>query len=482
MRRAATRDPVEYLARLAVDASLLDDLVAEVTVGEAHFFRAPEQFSVIMEELLRPRPAAAHGRPLRIWSAGCASGEEPYTMAILLHRLGLLGDSSILGTDISRAALAKAQRARYTRWSLRGVDAGIVQAYFKPARDEFELIPEIKNSVEFRYLNLVEDAYPSLAAGVWGMELILCRNVLIYFDAETAARVTRRLIATLSPDGWLVLGATDPTASEPAACEAVLTGAGLVYRRRGREEAGLQRTITSWSAPAEPIATASFPGALAATEATPDLAREIPSPSPHEYQRWSEQREESPRTGSDDRSDPGARPALGPEPETPSEAAARAYAGHDYSNAIVLAERAVRRDPAHVGSWIVLVRSLANQGELAAAGRACAAALDRHRTSAELHYLHAVLLGEAGRHVAAATAARRALYLDPRLVPAHLALATALARAGAAAGARRAIRNARRLLEAMPNDAPVPSGDGETVGRLLEMTQVHLSLLGEEAA
>jgi chemotaxis protein methyltransferase CheR len=142
----------------------------------------------------------------------------------------------------------------------------------------------------------------------------------------------------------------------------------------------------------------------------------------------------------------------------------------------------VERDGSDPAPWIVLVRALANRGELEAAGHSCAAAFDRHSTSAELAYLHAVLLAEAGRHADAVAAARRSLYLDRGLVVAHLALGGALARLGDTEGARRSARNARRLLAGMPPDAIVPGSDGEPASRLAEMAEVQLQLLKEAAA
>jgi Flp pilus assembly protein TadD len=142
----------------------------------------------------------------------------------------------------------------------------------------------------------------------------------------------------------------------------------------------------------------------------------------------------------------------------------------------------VQHDGGDPAVWVLLVRALANRGDLRAAGQACAAALDRHRTCAELAYLHAVLLGEAGRHAAAAGAARRALYLDRTLAVAHLALGAALARLGDARGARRALRNAERLLAELPPGAVVPASDGEPAARLAAIARAQLGLLRGAAA
>ena len=436
MRQAKLSDPdlKTYLARLAVEPALLDDLVAEITVGETYFFREPRQFAVLRGDIL---PALLSGRPpdrpLRVWSAGCASGEEPYTVAIMLRELGADRGAHIVGTDLSRGALAKAYRGRYTRWSLRGTPEHAVGRYFTPVGNQFELAAAVRAAVEFRYLNLAEDTYPSFATGVWGMDVILCRNVLIYFDAETVARAARRLIDCLSEDGWLLLGSSDPLLADLVRCEVVVTSAGLAYRR-----AGVRKVVA------------------------PEIhAPPIPSPP--------------------------LEPARDPAPEPPRASddpaeAARCYAARDYGRAAELAAALVRRDGSDPLLWIILVRALANRGELDAAGRACAAALDRHRASAEITYLHAVLLAEAGRFAEAAGAARRALYLDRGLVVAHLALGGALARLADTAGAHRAFRNARRLLAAMAPGELVPASDGEPAGRLAEMARVRMQLLPEPAA
>jgi chemotaxis protein methyltransferase CheR len=449
MRRAKLSDLAVYLARLMAEPALLDDLVAAITVGETYFFREAQQIAVIRDQVIPAlRAGRTPGNPLRIWSAGCATGEEPYTLAIVLRQLGLQDTARIVATDLSRTALTQARGARYTRWSLRGVPDQVVDSCFEGVDDRFLLAPAIREAVDFRYLNLAEDTYPSLPTGIWGMDLILCRNVLIYFDAETVARVARRLIDSLSDDGWLLLGASDPALSELVDCEVMVTGAGLAYRRPGRDARQL----------------------FARAVVTPVIALPVsPSPPP----------------APEPLPPPPVEPARVTVAEAPVEefdSAARAYAERDYEHAAELAARSVQRDGGDPAPWIVLVRSLANRGDLDGAGRASAAALDRHRTSAELTYLHAVLLAEAGRHADAATAARRALYLDRGFVVAHLALGAALARLGDTAGARLAFRNAERLLAAMAPGAPVPASDGELAGRLGEMAGVHLRLLAEVAA
>lgn len=443
MRRAGLRDPGTYLARLGDESALLDDLVTEITVGETYFFREPRQFDAIRHQIIPSLLSRqARERPLRVWSAGCATGEEPYTLAIVLRELGLAGAAHIVATDLSRAALTKARQARYTKWSLRGVSDEVVRTYFEHAHDRFLLAPSIRDAVDFRYLNLAEDSYPSPSAGVWGMDLILCRNVLIYFGADTVARVARRLLDSLSDDGWLLLGASDPPLGDLVPCDVVATGAGLAYRRPGRGDTRPGTTV-----------------AVTPIFVRPEQPPPVPPPA-------------------------GSGPTGVVIPEAPADdlnGIVGADAERNDDGATNLAARLVQHDEPDPIPWILRVRSLANRGDLDAAGRACTTALDHHRTSAELTYLHAALLAEAGHDSEAAAAARRALYLDRGFVVAHFALGRALARLGDTAGARRAFHNAERLLAAGNPTELVPASDGEPAGRLVEMARAQLRLLDEVA-
>lgn len=418
MRRARVRAPSDYFAQVAARAELMDDLVADITVGETYFFREPRQLAVlrtqILPDLLAQRPA---GHRLRIWSAGCATGEEAYTLAILAREVGLDPQPYIIATDISRVSLKRAGLARYGRWSLRGTPPDVVPRYFDADGPTFRLDASLRASVEFGYLNLAADAYPSLATGVWGMDVVLCRNVLMYFDRETVMNVSRRLIDALAVGGWLVLGPSDPVLEAPAHCDIVVTEAGLMYHRSAERKASIT-AIPSQSLRASPI---------------PPVQDAWPAPH-------------TPATASTSRKDL----------RTPSVA--------------VCAQS------------IAEVRELANRGALEEAGRACAAALDVHRQSAELHYLHAVLLAEAGHCAESARAARAALYLDRELIVAQIALGTALVRIGNHDEARRAFRNAERLLSKLSPDAPVPAANHEPAARLAEMVRTRLALLSTVAA
>ena len=170
----------------------LESLVGALTIGETHFFRNRPQFDALADHILPELIARRRVvRQLRIWSAGCASGEEAYSLAILIERL--LPDLDqwqvlILATDINRQALVKAQRGVYSQWSFREVPPDVQATFFTRRGREFDIVPRLRERVTFAYLNLVEDTYPSLLTHTHTMDLILFRNVLIYFRPAAAHR------------------------------------------------------------------------------------------------------------------------------------------------------------------------------------------------------------------------------------------------------------------------------------------------------
>jgi len=365
-------------------------------------------------------------------------------MAIALHQIGAAGRGAVLGTDLSQAALARARRGEYGAWALRNVPEEVVRHYFERRAQRFELSPWIRRQVEFRAHNLAGGEDGAGGYGFGPMDLIMCRNVLIYLDGATVARVAQRLLESLGEDGCLLLGASDPMIGHVVRSDVEVTEAGLLYRRprRGR-----------WHAAARP--------ASRAEPVTPGLAAP-PVAAP-----------------------PSAQPAVAPPVPTfgdRREKLGRCYAERDYLASEALARELIVAGDGSPAVEITLVRSLANRGALVEAGRACAAALDAHRTSAELVYLHGVLLAQGGMMAESAEAFRRALYLDRTLVVAHLAMGDALARTGEPAGARRAFRSAARLLAELPADATVPASDGAPTARLAEVARSRLRLLDHSAA
>jgi chemotaxis protein methyltransferase CheR len=155
MSRAGVTELERYAQRIETDRASLEELIAELTVGETYFFREWPQFEFIRRQVLPEIQQRRGGDAVfRIWSAGCASGEEPYSLAILLETEGLQDRAHILATDISREALARAEAGRYRSWSLRDQGAQIVAPYLCRSGDTFVLAERIRRRVSFQYLTL----------------------------------------------------------------------------------------------------------------------------------------------------------------------------------------------------------------------------------------------------------------------------------------------------------------------------------------
>lgn len=445
MQRTRIHSPDSFVASVRTGGPLLDDLLAEVTTGESYFFREHSHFAFLRQTVLpgfRARRLA--DQKFRAWSAGCSTGEEAYSLAIALREETT--PASIVGTDISRTRLAAARRGVYRKWSFRGVSADVIARYFAVDGESLTLAPEIRRDAEFRYLNLAADSFPSMSTGVWGMDFILCRNVLIYFDPETIARVAEALLCSLSEDGYLVLSATDPPLHDIAACEVVPASGLVAYRRLAA--AGRSRN-SKWL----PL-QANLPAAGPLSVAT--------VPPNNASLRLDEQRHGI------------GLPSRRSEPS--GNGARDAYKARDYARTAALVDSAAVRGEHDIDDLIVGIRALANLGRLEEAGRACATALDWHRDNAQLHYIHSILVAQAGLREESARAAKRAIYLDRSMIVAHLALGTALAGTPDQAGAQRAFGVAERMLAEMPPSDEVPHSDGEPAGRLLELARAQARL------
>jgi chemotaxis protein methyltransferase CheR len=232
MARANQDDVEAYLRDVSLDNALLDDLLTELTIGETYFFRTHEHFDhlrrVVLPEI-RERRGQDH--VVRAWSAACSSGEEPYSIAALLMAEGWEDHMSVRATDVSRTALARAQQGRYTDWSLRGPSADRMRAHLKQEGRFYWLSQDVKRHVQLGYLNLALETWPSADSGVWQLDVVFCRNVLIYFNRATIEGVARRLHASLDDGGYLFTGPSDPPLGDYAPFEPVLTEWGVLYRK-----------------------------------------------------------------------------------------------------------------------------------------------------------------------------------------------------------------------------------------------------------
>jgi chemotaxis protein methyltransferase CheR len=238
MRAAGCADVPSYLALVAspTGGAERQALLDEVTIPETHFFRNPPQIRAlrkyVLPELLKQ---AGSTRKLRIWSAGCSTGEEPYTIAMLLRELlppSAGWDLKVIATDVSTRALTAARRGRYAERAFVMTDPVDLQRFFvlDATAGCYEVRDEIKELVEFRHHNLVTEAPPAVPGE---LDLVLCRNVTIYFDRETTRALMQRLHTSLRDGGYLFLGHAETLWQISDAFALVSLGDAFVYRRPG---------------------------------------------------------------------------------------------------------------------------------------------------------------------------------------------------------------------------------------------------------
>lgn len=241
-----------YRALLDRDQTAFDDLAGLLTVPETHFYREPSGVAVLQQAALEVAARRRPHEPVAVWSAGCASGEEAYTVAMATAEVGLGEGVRVLGTDLSPRALAKAERGVYGRWSLRGVDQLRRRRWFVPDSGGYRVRDDLRDRVRFRCMNL-------LAGAPGRFDIVVCRNVLIYFTPDAARRAAGVLWDALRLGGWLLTGVSDPPLALPG-LEVVATSRGLAYRR----------LTAGHDLPAPP------PGPAAGPQAAPERTTEVP--------------------------------------------------------------------------------------------------------------------------------------------------------------------------------------------------------------
>lgn len=209
----------------------LSEVIDLLTTNETYFFRQEYQLRAFRDEVL---PALAESnrfqRRLTVWSAGCSSGEEAYTLAILVHESGLFSnwDVRIVGSDISKRSVAAARRGVYRSASFRTVSESARGTYFRQVEDGEQVVDYIRKMCHFGQLNLLDGSRASIVGRV---DAIFCRNVLIYFDLRSRRRVIDNLYERLLPGGYLLLGHSESLLNLSTAFELVHLNEDLVYRK-----------------------------------------------------------------------------------------------------------------------------------------------------------------------------------------------------------------------------------------------------------
>lgn len=193
----------EYLTLLKTDQDKLEEFIAYLTINVSEFYRNPEQWQLLEKEML-PYLFERFGKNIKIWSAACSTGDEPYTLAMLLAKFIPMNQIHITATDIDKQVLSKAQMGLYDEKSLRGLPKEYVSKYFtKIGARSYQISEEVKRCVDFKQHNLLKDPF------VKDYHMIICRNVMIYFTEEAKAEINKRFCDSLKQDGLLFVGSTE---------------------------------------------------------------------------------------------------------------------------------------------------------------------------------------------------------------------------------------------------------------------------------
>lgn len=406
---------IEQLLSSPPSVELMEKIASLLTNGETYFWREPLIFDAlarrILPELIQVRRSS--GRCLRIWSAGCSSGEEPYSIAIALRSAIPDLDRwrvTILATDINTESLRKASIGIYGEWSFRNASAAFVERNFRPRKDgKREILPEIRDMVTFARLNLAEDPFPSFSNGTDAIDIVFCRNVLMYFSSERAFEVGGKIYESLADDGWLLVGASELSQSLFPRFQSVRIGDVFAYRKT-REAARIPeiefaqpQTEFIWP---DPVFSVPEPAVV------PVPAAAVPEP---------------------------------PAEKTPEE-----------------------KPEINVTA---LARALADRGDLDDALKLCEKALSGEKLDPSLHYLRAAVLQEMGRNEEAYRSLERTLYVDPKFVLAHFALGNLAMRKGDRKTGRRCFKNALELVEPLADSDVLSGSAGLAVGRFREIVR-----------
>jgi chemotaxis protein methyltransferase CheR len=471
-----------------------------VTVGHTEFFRDAKQFRALEKSVL-PELVTRARRELRkvsVWSAGCATGEEPYSVAMVLAELGALSlEVDLWATDLNLAAVEAARQGRFSARRCVSISPERLRRFFRPVEDGYEALPSLRDYIRFDGQNLAAPVFDKVGLG--SLDLILCRNVIIYFDLPTIRGLMDRFLAALRPGGLLFLGYSESLFKVYDRFEMIEVDGAFVYRRSLNEPGARPPPLRMTPYPGEPEAPerkpqtpesfasdlrkriqaeaalkASGVGAVVGprgpgTPAGPSAvargpvptAPVPPPPRPAEASRPRAAGEPQ-ATGAQD----SVRPRVTSEPPTPQPArtstgevpavawpkllppaerlavAVRKMAQGDFASAIAGVERLLADEPSDLDALLTLGNLYSLTGRIPEARDTFAQAIQREPLCVEARVFGGVAALQAGNLVEARSELSKALFLEPTLAIGHYLLAQVYERSQESEAARRSYRNA----------------------------------------
>ncbi len=478
MRALQCRSFESYMERLKSSMASHDELrelASELTIGETYFFRSPEQLSVFSEVTLPRLTRIDHARPIRILSAGCSTGEEPYTLAMTLRELGPLApaDVSILAIDINPEALDKARRGRYSAWAMRATPPQCVEKYFHRERSQFALDEGVQAMVQFeeRSLAVEDDQF-------WQphrFDIVFCRNVIMYLSARVVREVIARFARVLAPDGFLFLSHAEPLRGISQAFQVEYAEGAFYYTLRN---AGAAATLSPRAWPVSHRKDTFQPPLRSVSRVRP-VTSVLPALSlrPGSIER-------STLAASCAIATPAVAESAAPSPAemNPSAKGASLSLGaalmkaEQYDEALAALEALTTAD--RLDPDVLLLRAIiqVERGKLDEAAELCALLLSLDGLNAAAHYLTALCHEHGGRRASAIDSYRVGVYLDSAFAMPHLRLGLMFRREGDLPGARRELQNASMLLAQEDPARVLLFGGGFSRSTLIDLCASELRL------
>lgn len=509
MKAIKLASPEKYY-QLLTDQSLESknewrQVVLLLTTNESYFMRDKGQFylleKVILPELIEQKielkKTLGIQPTLRLWSAGCSTGEEPYSLAILLKQL--ISDWSewkilVLGSDINEAALEKAKRGIYSEWSFRLVDSQVQSRYFKQHKNEWEIDVKLRHSVDFKSVNLVSDNFPNLYNDIYNMDLIVCRNVFVYFEAQYISIALKKFAQTLKPGGYLMTGHAELHGQTAGEFQPKIFPESVVYQRcdlqknqfcaadpgavRETSSLGRAETIKAETikpvAGDRPLAEMTSPAILLggnSGERTPILTESTPLGKMLRARYVEGDRSTSvPVAKTSETELQQMLAALISEAKT-------CFKNKAYTEAIKKAKQASALHGQNFDAYYLLAQIYANLGQYARAIENCQRASEIDSLSVFPYYLQAHIAEEKGDLATAKNYFKRIIYLSPSFISAYLELGNIYHKEGQLARAIKMYNSACEILKKLPPHTPIEQ-HGKITARqmLMDVKKILLKL------
>ncbi|MGL5058626.1 MAG: CheR family methyltransferase [Microcoleus sp.] len=506
MKAVKLNNPEKYYQLLTAQNGASENewrqLVLLLTTNESYFMRDKGQFllleKVILPELIEQKiklqKTLGTQPTLRIWSAGCSTGEEPYSLAILLQQL--IANWSqwnilVLGTDLNEVAIEKAQRGVYSSWSFRLVDPQVQNRYFKRHRDEWEIDKKLRNLVEFKLVNLVTDNFPSIYHDIYNMDLILCRNVFVYFESKYTSIALKKFAKTLRPGGYLMTGHAEVYGQSMSEFQTKVFPESVVYQRRDSQQNECCHIDSS---------TVSVPRANLGRGQTikPTAVRQDRDPKemtqPDNLRGFSSAEMtpiliESTRLGKMLRAryvENEMTAQFAPKTEESKTvakliiAAKTCFKNKSYIEAIEKAKQAISLQENNFDAYYLLAQIYANLGQYSRAIDNCQRASEVDSLSVFPYYLQAHIAEETGDLATAKKYFKRIIYLYPSFISAYLELGNIYHQEGQTTRAIKMYNSACEILKKLPPTTAIEQHGKTTASQMLiDVKKILLKLYSQ---